>query len=402
MNPVINKILNNILILSGGKFINLLKIEENQYSILGFNGNFDTENDLLESFNKELCSIKELGESGIRKLKSFKKILKEDAIKDYYFGEMKNSDRVKIILNLFSQSELTNGTIEKIKPFESLIETLLDSQNYIYESEISKLQLAILVTDKNGEKISANKFFDTNFNIDKEKSLKESLAIYNLENEKLEFENYPFNIAAMKKENQVEQRIKLFAGENIYKTYKVNSIVSLDNNGEVEKVINSFWDITDLAEAEEVVKETAKNIESILYSTGPDASNFYFVSDAVKKMFGYSPEDIYNKRVSFLRKIYPQYLKNMREFINNLREGKRSFVEYKFIDSSGVERMVRHTGVPVIKDGDVIRIVGVIYDITDERRIVEELEKSEEKFRILIETANDLIFSLDSYGYFKW
>ncbi|OGU35981.1 MAG: hypothetical protein A2068_13275 [Ignavibacteria bacterium GWB2_35_6b] len=401
MNPVINKILNNILLLSGGKFINLLKIEENQNSVLGFNGDFVQEKDLLESFNKELASVKEFEENEIRKLKSFKKILKTDWVKNYYFAEIKNADRVKIILNLFSQNELTNGTIEKIKPFESLIETLLDSENYIYESEISKLQLAILVTDKNGEKISSNKFFDTHFNINNEKPLRESLTIYNMENEKLEFENYPFNIVAVKKENQVEQRIKLLVDENIYKTYKVNSIVSIDDNGEVEKVINSFWDITDLAEAEEVVKETTKNIESILYSTGPDASNFYFISDAVKKMFGYSPEEIYSKRVSFLRKIYPQYLKNVREFIDNLREGKRSFVEYKFIDSEGIERMVRHTGVPIIKDGDVVRIVGVIYDITDERRIVEELEKSEEKFRILIETANDLIFSLDSYGYFK-
>jgi len=401
MNPVIDKILKNILDLSGGKFVYLLKIEENKHSVLSVCGELKDQNGLIEEFNEELAKINKFSIEDIQKLKSLKKILKESGVKDYYSSEIKNESGGKIALHLFSESEFSNGTIDKIKPFELLIEELFKSQNYVYESEISKLQLAILVTGKKGERISSNEFFDSHFKIDKDKPLKETFTIYNLENDKLEFENYPFNTAVAKKENQVEQRIKILTNTGIFKTYKVNSIVSLDENGEVEKVINSFWDITALAEAEEVVKETTKNIESILYSTGPDASNFYFISDAVKKMFGYSPEDIYNKRVSFLRKIYPQYLKNMREFINNLREGKRSFVEYKFIDSEGVERMVRHTGVPIIKEGDVVRIVGVIYDITDERRIVEELEKSEEKFRILIETANDLIFSLDSYGYFK-
>lgn len=402
MNSVLDKILKNILLVTGGKFAYLLKLEGNKSSILNFSGEIRNEDKFLKSFNEDLKALKKMTVKNVKNLDSYKTLSDEFGIKDYFASEMQLSENTKILLNLFSEHEFSNGTIEKIESSNLLIKECLEFPvSYTAENELEKIQIAILITDPSGEKLFANKLFCESFEYNGEKLLNGNLNFYSQENILLEFMEFPFMQAVSKKENLFEQKVKFLTKNNSYKTYKVNSTLSLDSKGNIENVTSAFWDITDFAEAEEVVKETTKNIESILYSTGPDATNFYFVSDAVKKLFGYLPEDIYNKRVIFLRKIYPEYIKDVRNFINTLSEGKRASVEYKFKDAYGQQKMVRHTGVPILKDGDVIRIVGVIYDITEEKRIIEELEKSEEKFRILIETANDLIFSLDSYGYFK-
>lgn len=47
-----------------------------------------------------------------------------------------------------------------------------------------------------------------------------------------------------------------------------------------------------------------------------------------------------------------------------------------------------------------IGAVGSITNATDELEYRNKLEKSEERFRLLVETAEDLIFTLNSYGYF--
>lgn len=399
MNPILEKILQNILLLSSGKSVYILKVEGKDHSVLDICGDITLKDKHLNNFNDDLVANNVFDIEKVKDLKSYKSILKNFGYKDFYTEKLFENEKSKIILNIFSESELSNGTIEKIEPSRYLLKDYIIRTND--ETDLEHLQLAILFTDTNGEKLYANKYFCETFEFDDNKSLKENLNFYSLDNTPLNFSDYPFNIAVSTKNNLVEHKVKFLTKKNSFKTFKVNSTLLFDEIGKIEKVINAFWDISDLAEAEEVVKETTKNVESVLYSTGPDAKNFYFVSDAVKKLFGYTPEDIYNQRVVFLRKIYPEYLREVRNFIDRLGEGKRSFVEYKFKDADGIERMVRHTGVPIIKDGDVIRIVGVIYDITEEKRIVEELEKSEEKFRILIETANDLIFSLDSYGYFK-
>ncbi|KAB2842145.1 MAG: hypothetical protein F9K45_07280, partial [Melioribacteraceae bacterium] len=57
MNPVIDKILKNILDLSGGKFVYLLKIEENKHSVLSVCGELKDQNGLIEEFNEELAKI---------------------------------------------------------------------------------------------------------------------------------------------------------------------------------------------------------------------------------------------------------------------------------------------------------------------------------------------------------
>lgn len=154
-------------------------------------------------------------------------------------------------------------------------------------------------------------------------------------------------------------------------------------------------------ESDLTIKETINNINIVLYSTNAAGSEFNFITEAVRTLFGYAPEDIYKNKFHVLKSIYPAYFSLFKDFIGKLRNKEDAVVEYRMKDRFGKEHWVRHSGVPIIKNGEVTRIVGVIEEITEEKNVLLRLERSEERFRILIDTADDLIFILDGFGYFS-
>jgi PAS domain S-box-containing protein len=152
---------------------------------------------------------------------------------------------------------------------------------------------------------------------------------------------------------------------------------------------------------EQSFKETLGTIQTVLYSTNTNESGYIFITDAVRNLFGYSPEEIYQNKFHILKSIYPDDFIRFKEFVANVNNGESSVIEYRMIDRFGKEHWVRHSGIPIIKNDVVVRVVGEIHDITDEKKTQLKLERSEEKFRALVDAADDFIFMLDGFGYFS-
>ncbi len=151
----------------------------------------------------------------------------------------------------------------------------------------------------------------------------------------------------------------------------------------------------------QTVRELVNGINVVLYSTSPDGMEFNFVTEAVRTLFGYSPEEIYEYKYRTLKSIHPSDFIRFKHFINKLRNKEEAVVVYRMKDRFSKEHWVRHSGIPLIKNNEIIRVVGVIQEITEEKNTQLRLEKSEERFRMLIDTAEDLIFVLDGFGYFS-
>jgi PAS domain S-box-containing protein len=149
-----------------------------------------------------------------------------------------------------------------------------------------------------------------------------------------------------------------------------------------------------------ILKEIADSIRPVLYSINADASEYLYISEAVRTLFGYSPEDIYKNKFLINRSIDKESMNDYNSFIEKLRQGEDAYIEYKILDRFGKENWVRHTGTPVFKNGRITNFVGIIEEISDEKITEIKLERSEEKFRLLIDTADDLIFILNGFGYF--
>ncbi|MCK9280617.1 MAG: PAS domain S-box protein [Melioribacteraceae bacterium] len=153
-------------------------------------------------------------------------------------------------------------------------------------------------------------------------------------------------------------------------------------------------------EIEQSVRETLNSIHTISFSTKADLSEFNFISDAVRTIYGYSPEEIYKNNSQLARSVHPQDFPRFKEFIRKAKSGQDAALDYRIKDRFNKEHWIRHNATPIIKNNEIIRIVGYIHDITEEKIIQIKLERSEERFRLLINTADDLIFILDGFGYF--
>ena len=164
--------------------------------------------------------------------------------------------------------------------------------------------------------------------------------------------------------------------------------------------VSFFHDVTDAREQEQSISETLNSIQTVFYSSNAEGTDYNFISDAVRTLFGFTPEEIYGNKTKMLRSIYPDDFMNFKKFIKKLKSGNDGVVEYRMKDRFGKEHWIRHSGIPIKKGGETVRVVGTLSDITEEKIIQLKLVKSEERFRLLVDTADDLIFILDGFGYF--
>jgi len=85
-----------------------------------------------------------------------------------------------------------------------------------------------------------------------------------------------------------------------------------------------------------------------------------------------------------------------------LESGKTEYLDEKYIQN-GQEVMVRTVKTP-LKDekGNKIGILGIFWDITEQKQIEEALKESEERYRTIIEYSNDMIWTLDTQGRYQF
>jgi PAS domain S-box-containing protein len=78
-------------------------------------------------------------------------------------------------------------------------------------------------------------------------------------------------------------------------------------------------------------------------------------------------------------------------------------LEHRITRKDGVMRWVKNTPVLHFKpDGSLASYDGLVQDITDRREAEDALRRSEERYRVLVENLNDVVFAVDPSGYFTY
>ncbi len=78
-------------------------------------------------------------------------------------------------------------------------------------------------------------------------------------------------------------------------------------------------------------------------------------------------------------------------------------LEHRITRKDGVMRWVKNTPVLHFKpDGSLASYDGLVQDISDRREAEDALRRSEERYRVLVENLNDVVFAVDARGYFTY
>jgi PAS domain S-box-containing protein len=172
------------------------------------------------------------------------------------------------------------------------------------------------------------------------------------------------------------------------------STVIKDQNGKPIALLANAHDITKRKKAEEALqiseekyRELVENINDVIYIVDKHGIDQY-ISPAIERVTGgFKPSDlegqIYNKY------IHPDDVERISKEFKVRLSGKSGTVEYRTNTKTGEILWLRDSSRPITKDGKIIGIQGVLRDITERKRTEEALQESEEKYRNLVERAND-------------
>ena len=190
------------------------------------------------------------------------------------------------------------------------------------------------------------------------------------------------------------------------KRYITSSVALMkDSSGKAIGFRGITQDITERKQAQEKLRQseekyrlTFASTSDIIFTVDPElkVSN---ITPSVEKVLGYSPQELINKSFSDLHLMTPESLEraifNVQQVFSGLDVPTTI---YEFITKDGVKGIGEVTGSPIIQEGKIIGVTCVARDITERMLAAAALTKSEEKYRSLVENAQEGIYQ-SAVGY---
>jgi len=171
--------------------------------------------------------------------------------------------------------------------------------------------------------------------------------------------------------------------------------------GKDQVILLAIEDITERRQAENALAEKAyevlsasegeyralvENINEVLYTLDIQG-NITYVSPAVERFTSYKVGDLIGK--PFTSIIYPDDLPAVLDSYNRLMNGQLEPLEYRVLDKDGQIIFVCSSSQPIYKDGQIEGVTGLITDITDRKKIEEELWESELRYHELVNNSKN-------------
>lgn len=142
--------------------------------------------------------------------------------------------------------------------------------------------------------------------------------------------------------------------------------------------------------AEDRFREMVEFLPVIVYETDSEG-RLTFANRHAFSFFGYTAED-FNKGLNVLDMIVPEDRERAGgNFQKNLRGEKTGEAEYQILKKDGRRFQGMIASAPIMKGDRPIGLRGVVTDITRLRKIEAGLRESEEKYRLVVEHANEAI-----------
>ena len=175
----------------------------------------------------------------------------------------------------------------------------------------------------------------------------------------------------------------------------------IKRNGKPVAILGIARDITDRRQAEEALKKSEADYKQIvdhapagIYEVDLVTMRFSRVNDIVCQVSGYSREELLSMNPIDIvaDKSRPKFIERADRLMNGEKVPERTEIQIK--TKYGRELWTLITSKFIYENGRPVRVAVVISDIDDQKNAEAALRRSEEKYRLLVENANDAIFLL--------
>jgi len=183
-----------------------------------------------------------------------------------------------------------------------------------------------------------------------------------------------------------------------------------DADGNINTVLTIFSDNTERKRSQEALRESEERFRIIvaassdyIYESSVEIDGRFvvkMVSDDFVRQIGYTAEEI-EERGGWETVVSPDDIEIARaELAQKIRNGEQGVSEFRVVTRKGDVRWLRTYFQPIYdeKQKRITKILGASQDITEQRLAQEALRESEERYRIVAETATDAIITIDERG----
>ena len=180
-----------------------------------------------------------------------------------------------------------------------------------------------------------------------------------------------------------------------------------DSKGEPLYFVSHILDMTarkaveeDLRDTSEKFRQLADNITDAFWIRSPDMKEVHYISPAFERIWGRTVESLRKNPHLWIDFVLSEDRAMVQAAFDSLTGDTKSVdLEYRIVLPNGEQRWVRARGFQVHDDaGTLVRILGIVTDITDKRRASERLRASEEDFRILTEAMPQIVWITEPDG----
>jgi diguanylate cyclase (GGDEF)-like protein/PAS domain S-box-containing protein len=172
--------------------------------------------------------------------------------------------------------------------------------------------------------------------------------------------------------------------------------------------VGSFLDITEIKRAEEALAESQAKYRSIVETGGAGvlignlSGHITFVNQALCKMLGYSEEELVGK--PFAAFVHPDDSATVVEkFAEGLAHPEAEYyLEFRVVHKDGHAIWIYPSVSPIFRNNVLTSGMAIVFDITERKRLEEDLKSSEERYRTILEEIRDNYFETDLEGNFTF
>ncbi|WP_334078195.1 PAS domain S-box protein [Paenibacillus sanfengchensis] len=129
-----------------------------------------------------------------------------------------------------------------------------------------------------------------------------------------------------------------------------------------------------------LMEDMLNNIDVGTWSYDNETDSVSFVSRAFLGITGYVPE-IFTSKTAWERIVYPEDMHWLSTLAAQVKQGETVVDSHRIVHSDGEVRWIELRMIPTMNEfGQIVRLDGILTDITDNRRIEEELQEVEQRF----------------------